>query len=106
MCDINEINKFQRMAVKKMQGFHKYVRTDMCESMVGTISLSFEVDRRKLLFLGTLCGLSHYSLPNRLLHFKLNMYLDHGIDSGFVSDILVILSKYSLENHLHHYMHT
>ena len=105
-CDVYEINKFQRMAVKKIQGFHKYVRTDMCESMVGAISLSFEVERRKLLFLGTLCGLSHYSVPNRLLHFKLYMFLDHGIDSGFVSDIMAILSKYNLENHLHQYLHT
>ena len=94
------------MAVKKIQGFNKYVRTDMCESMVGTMSLSVEVERRKLLFLGTLCGLSHSSVPNRLFHFKLYMYLDHGIDSGFVSDIFSILTKYNLSDHLHHYVRT
>ena len=105
-CDIHEINKFQRMAVKKIQGFNKYVRTDMCESMVGTMSLSVEVERRKLLFLGTLCGLSHSSVPNRLFHFKLYMYLDHGIDSGFVSDIFSILTKYNLSDHLQHYVRT
>ena len=38
------------MAVKKIQGFHKYVRTDMCESMMDAISLSFEVERRKILY--------------------------------------------------------
>ena len=42
-CDVYKINKFQRMTVKKRQGFQKYVRTGMCESMVGAISLSFEV---------------------------------------------------------------
>ena len=47
-CDIDELNKFQRMVVKKIQGFHEYVRTDMCESMVGIMRLSLEIKRRKL----------------------------------------------------------
>ena len=29
--NIDELNKFQRMITKKIQGFHPYVRTDMCE---------------------------------------------------------------------------
>ena len=31
--------------------------------------------------------------------------IDNGIDSGFASDILPILAKYNILDHLHNYVH-
>ena len=56
------------------------------------------------MFLRTLCDLSYSSVPNRPFHFKLYMYLDYGIDSGFASDILSILAKYNLSYYLPRYV--
>ena len=49
--DYSELNKFQNHIAKKVQGFHQYVRSDMCESMLGIYRIKVEIDRRKLLFL-------------------------------------------------------
>ena len=104
--DKNELNIFQWMVAKKIQGFHPYVRTDMCEPMVGLMRLQAEVDRRKLLFLRSLCDMSYNSVPNRIVHFKLLIFLDHAIDSEFTADICSILSRYNLLDHLTQYAKT
>ena len=43
MNNCAEINKFQRFIAKKIQGFHKHVRSDICESMLGLYNLIGEV---------------------------------------------------------------
>ena len=78
------------MAAKKIQGFHRFVRADMCESMLGLLRLQAEIDRRKLLFLQSLCDTPYRSVPNGVFHFKLFMYIDHGIDNGFTAEIFRI----------------
>ncbi|MEW8546047.1 MAG: reverse transcriptase family protein [Candidatus Thiodiazotropha sp.] len=105
-CDRTELNKFQRMIVKKSQGFHPYVRSDMCEAMVGLFRIQAEVDRRKLLFLRSLCDLSYKTVSNQLFLFKLFMFLDYGIDSGFIGDIIRIMSTYNLQHFLYQYVQT
>ena len=102
--NIDELNKFQRMIAKKIQGFHPYVRTDMCESMLGLIRLQAEIDRRKLLFLRSLCEMPHRSVPSRIFQFKLFMYLDHGIDNGFIADIFAVLTRYNLVDYVTKYV--
>ena len=42
--DVDELNKFQRIVAKKIQGFHRFVRTDMCESMLGLLRLQEEIE--------------------------------------------------------------
>ena len=53
--DNYELIKLQHHIVKKVQGFNQYIRSDMCESMVGLYRIHVEIDRRKLLFLRRLC---------------------------------------------------
>ena len=51
--EINVLNKTQHTIIKKMQGFQKYTRSDMCQSLVGQYDLVFEIDKMKLLFFFT-----------------------------------------------------
>ncbi|MEW8545051.1 MAG: reverse transcriptase family protein, partial [Candidatus Thiodiazotropha sp.] len=105
--DYIELNKFQHHVVKKIQGFHQYVRSDMCESMVGLYRIQAEIDRRKLLFFRRLCTLSSNTLATQIFLFKLFMYLDSGgSDSGFTSDIWLLLSKYNLTHYIASYLNT
>ena len=54
--DVSEINKFQHMASRHIQGL-----TDMRESLIGLTKLSSEVDIRKLSFLEKLIRLPNDS---------------------------------------------
>ena len=94
------------MVAKKIQGFHRFVRTDMCESILGLLRLPAEIDRRKLLFLQSLCDMHYRSVPNRIFHFKLFVYIDHGTDNGFIADIFRILYIYRLHEHFIQYAQT
>ena len=100
MDNCTEINKIQRFIVKKIQGFNPYVRSDMCESMLGLYNLMAEVNRRKLLFLGKLCTLPSSSVPNQLFYLRLFLFFDGYKDSGFMSDIWAILGKYGLSQYV------
>ena len=100
MNNWTEINKIQRFIVKKIQGFNPYVRSDMCESMLGLYNLMAEVNRRKLLFLGKLCTLPSSSVPNQLFNLRLFLFFDGYKDSGFMSDKWAILGKYGLSQYV------
>jgi len=51
LSEIGIVNKLQHYIVKKIQGFPKRTRADMCEYMVGCYKLFSDVIIRKLLFL-------------------------------------------------------
>ena len=51
VSDVNELEKFQHYCVKKMQCLPSQSRSYMCESLLGLPKLSYEIDKRKLLFL-------------------------------------------------------
>ena len=105
--DKHELNKLQHHIVKKVQGFNQYVRSDMCESMVGLYRIDAEIDRRKLLFLRRLCSLASNAVALQILLYKLFLYQDTRTKiSGFVLDICQILRKYNLECYLNTYIQT
>lgn len=91
---------------KKIQGFNQYVRTDMCESMLGLYNLVGEVNRRKLLFLGKLCTLPPYSVPNQIFYLRYFMYFEQDNATGFMADIWKILIKYGLNQFLTEFINT
>lgn len=74
----------------------------MCESLLGLLPISSEIDIRKLQFLGRLCELDIKTLPKRIFLHRLFSYLYSPVCKpyGFIPDIISILSKYSLLNHL------
>lgn len=80
----------------------KQTRSDMCESLLGLLPISSEIDIRKLQFLGRLCELDTKTLPKRIFLHRLFSYLYSPVCKpyGFIPDIISILSKYSLLNHL------
>ena len=96
--DILEIQKLQHLIVKKIQGFNMYVRSDMCESMVGLYRLTAEIDRRKMLFLHKLCTLLSKSLTKQIFLYKLFFHSDDSNNpcTGYIPDILTLLKKYNL----------
>ena len=105
--DYSELNKFQHHIAKKVQGFHQYVRSDMCESMLGLYRMEAEIDRRKLLFFRRLCTFPPNALALQIFLFKLFMYVDNNsYDSWFTSDIWLLLSKYNLIHYITTYINT
>jgi len=47
VTDVEQINRCQHYIVKAIQGFHKYTRSDMCESMLGLPPLVGQTVQRK-----------------------------------------------------------
>ena len=104
--DIVEIQKFQHQIVKKIQGFNMYVRSDICESMVGLFRLTAEIDRRKMLFLYKLCTLPPKSLTKQIFLYKLFFHSDGSNNpcSGYIPDIMTLLKKYNLNQVIEKYI--
>ena len=94
--DLMELGKLQHHIVKKIQGFNNYVRSDICESMVGIYRLTAEIDRRKMLFLHKLCTMKANNLTKQIFLYKLFFHSDgtgHSC-SGYIPDILTLLERY------------
>ena len=53
------LERFLRLAAKKIQSFHVRTRTDIRLSMLGWKSVVSQIDDRKLSFLGRLCNMSN-----------------------------------------------
>ena len=51
------LKKFQHFVIKDIQDLKISTRSDMCESMRGMLSITCEIDKRKLLFSGKVCKL-------------------------------------------------
>ena len=96
--EINEIDKFQRYIVKRVQGLPVRTRTDMCESMLGLHPLSSEITIRKLLFLHKIISLPGDSICQMIFLRKLYLYLSGStITMGFIPDICQLLCEYNLQ---------
>ena len=104
--DIDTINRFQHFIVKKIQGFTLRTRSDMCESMLGLIRLSAEVEKRKLMFLYKLLTLRSDTVSQQIFVRKYLMYLDNktSVKYGYVPDICKILYKYELQYIINYYI--
>ncbi|MES9883122.1 MAG: reverse transcriptase family protein [Sedimenticola sp.] len=103
-----KLERFVRMAVKKIQRFPTRTRTDMCLSMLGWKCIQSEIDYRKLSFLGSLCRLPIPVLTREVFNARLSMYVCRTDNNqrGYIPDVVTVLSKYSLSNTLIAYIQT
>lgn len=101
--NIREINKFQHMVCRSIQGFPALTRSDMSESLLGLTTLSIEVDIRKLTFLEKLISLSNDSQAKLVFISRLFQNLHSNQSDGFVYDVRKLLAKYVLSDYLLNY---
>jgi len=90
-------NKLQHYIVKKIQGFPRKTRSDICESMVGFYKLFFDVIIRKLLFLHKKLSLDiNSTTTNILVRRYMQFVTDITVTFGFIPYACNILCKYGL----------
>ena len=76
-------------------------KTDVCLSLIGTMPLIFQIDERKLVFVGQICRLAADHVLRSIFYCILASY--HGPFAhnrpqlGFIQSITQLLRKYSLE---------
>ena len=104
--DTNTINKFQHFIVKKIQGITISIRSDICESMLGLIRLSAEVEKRKLMFLYTILTLRSNTICQQIFVRNYFMYLDNtsSVKYGYIPDVCKLLYKYKLQYIMNYYI--
>ena len=105
-CHISQLEKAHRFCIKYIQNLPVYTRTDICLSMVGAYPIEFDIDYRKLLFLGQLCRLFTGHFCKQLFNYRLVTFYKYKscTQQGFVSDIVDVLRKYDIEYYLTEYM--
>ena len=54
---VENLNTFQHFFAKHAMGLPRQTRSDMCESMLGLLPITAEIDTKKLQFFGRLCEL-------------------------------------------------
>lgn len=80
-----------------MQSLPKRTSTDLALSLLNIHNIEYEIDYRKLIFLGQLCCLpSEYRAKEIFLHRLINFNSKVSLQQGFIPDIYRILGKYSL----------
>jgi hypothetical protein len=106
--EYDKLDKFQRLAAKKIQKFHMRTRTDMCLSMLGWKNIVYEIDYRKLVFLCNLCHLPNNVLTSHVFNARLSIYVCSVVkpQKGFIPDVIRILDKYNLSHVLINYIQT
>jgi len=94
--DISVISRFQRYAIKRIQGLPTPTRFDMAESMVGLNRLPSHIDLRKMMFIHKIISLPAGSVSRSIFIRKLVLYINDKthVTSGFIPDICHILLKY------------
>lgn len=87
-------------------GLPQHTRSDMCESLLGLLPITAEIDIKKLQFFGRLCELNTTYLTKRIFIIRLFSYLFNPSTKhyGFIQDITLILLKYNLYHVLTEYL--
>ena len=73
--DCMTLERFLRLAAKKMQGFHVRTRTDISLSMLGWKSVVSQIDYRKQSFLGRLCNMPNTVHAKGIFNARLSIYI-------------------------------
>lgn len=104
---LDEIEKAHRFCIKYTQALPKRTRTDIAFGLLGVKPIEFEIDIRKLTFLGQLCRLPSQNIHKQIFNQRLVSYTyATGVRFGLVPDIMHILDKYSLNHVLQDYLQT
>jgi hypothetical protein len=103
---INQLEKFQRLCCKICQNLAVRVRSDMVTTMLGLTTIAAHIDKAKLLFLGNTLRLDQSIVSNLIVTYKLSLYYadSSSVKSGFIPDIVSLITKYSLNAYMDQYM--
>ena len=95
--DVLTMERAQRFCIKYMQGLHRQKRTDIALSIIVIYSIESEIDFKKLILFGQLCGLIFEHWIRVVFLNRVYSYSINGTKQiGFISDIVSILGKYGL----------
>uniref|UniRef100_A0A8W8LQ95 Reverse transcriptase domain-containing protein n=1 Tax=Magallana gigas TaxID=29159 RepID=A0A8W8LQ95_MAGGI len=110
-CDLKQkdnraLDVFQHSICKHAMNLPKHTRSDMCESIFGLLPIASEIDKRKLQLFGRLCLMDTKCLTKKIFLHRLFSYLDspNCKHYGFIPDIIHLLDKYNLLEHLNSYL--
>ena len=103
---INQLERFQRLCCKICQNLAVRVRSDMVTTLLGLTTIAAYIDRAKLLFLGNTLRLDQSTVSNLIVTYKLSLYYvdSSSVKSGFIPDIISVITKYSLNTYMDQYM--
>ena len=88
-------NELQHYIVKKIHGFPRRTRSNMCESIVGCYKLFSDVIIRKFVFSHTILSIDINS-TTRNIYGDMQFVTDRTVKRGFILDVCNILCKYGL----------
>ena len=103
------LEKSHRFCLKFIQCIPKYTRTDICVSLIGSRNICFQIEQRKLFFMGKLCCLSSLHVSRSIFLYRIVAFYHDTRNIphyGFVPEIVRLLRKYSLEMNLLDFMQT
>ena len=103
--DLDTVNRLQHFVVKKILGLPIRTRSDICESMLGLIRLSAEIEKRKLMFLHKILSLNTDTICQKLFIRKYILFISNrnSLNYGYIPDICNILEKYDLQAMINDY---
>lgn len=71
--DSIKLERFLRLAAKKIQNFPVRTRTDIALGMLGWLPLSVRIEHKKLMFLQKLCTMAPNTLARQVFDVRLNL---------------------------------
>lgn len=104
--DVANLNKFQHLIAKKIQGFPIRTRSDIAESMLGLFRITSLIDKQKLVFLHKILSMPNFCITKDIFLRKYVLYLNCRslVASGFIPDVCNLLVKYNLTCILNQYL--
>jgi hypothetical protein len=108
ITELDLLNRAGAFAAKRLQGLAPTTATAGALGTVGLWSITGFIDKKKLLFLGTLCRSSPSQLHKKIFVYRLFSFIYYNELSsvGYVADIVEVLGKYELYHYLEDYIKT
>jgi hypothetical protein len=102
--DMLAIERAHRLCLKYIQGLSARTSTDIVLSLVDSLPIEYEIDKRKLILFGQLCRLDTNCAIKRMFLYKLCSFEIRNVSSGFIPEVVRILDKYGLRCFLTQYV--
>ena len=95
--DLLLLERSHRICVKSIQNIDRCTRSCVALSLLGSLSLEKDIQKRKLILFGQLCRLDLFYTFKRIFIYRLiSQFYFNDLTHGFVLDSLNILSKFNL----------
>ena len=102
--DILSIERVHRLCLKYIQGLNVRTSTAIVLSLIDSLPIEYEIDKRKLMLIGQLCRLDTVCAIKNMFLYKLCSYTLGNVVSGLLPEFDRILNKYGLRSVLTQYM--